>query len=172
MESKESLSYSVSLIFRVTCYGILGYLPTLSISSQVPPFMIVCSPALPLFRVLMLPTHKASSLCQAHPAHGGLFSALGFLPGTPLLLEACFNFNSHSYSCLPTSFGRWGSGRMKLEGLTNVHNQERWHIAVIPYWQGGGRAIQEFKFCYLESFSPAWDTQTKTIKTMLPFQRT
>ena len=46
-----------------------------------------------------------TSLREAHPAHGGMLSAPGFMPDTPLLLEAIFNFNSHLYSRLPTPFG-------------------------------------------------------------------
>lgn len=68
-----------------------------------------------------------------------MLSAPGFIPDTPLLLEAIFNFNSHLYSGLPTPFGRWGSGQMKLEKLTDVHGQMRYRLG---RWRQDNSGVQ------------------------------
>lgn len=55
--------------------------------------------------------HWGLALLYAYSAHGGLFSAPGLLPVTPMPLETSFNlFNLHSHPCLPAPLGTGPSG--------------------------------------------------------------
>ncbi|KAM5155499.1 solute carrier family 23 member 3 isoform 5-T7 [Callospermophilus lateralis] len=60
-----------------------------------------------------------TSLREAYPAHGGLFSAPGLLPGTSMSLEANFNlFNSYSCPCLSVPLGEWDWPLLTPRALT------------------------------------------------------